>query len=250
MADGSTIEWTEATWNPTTGCDRVSVGCDNCYALTLSKRLKAMGAAKYQNDGDPRTSGPGFGVTVHPHSLLTPYAWRQSRLVFVNSMSDLFHAKVPLDFVRDVFQVIAGTPQHTYQLLTKRSVRLRRVADQLHWPDNLWLGVSVENEDAVSRIDDLRDVPAAVRFLSCEPLLGPLPGLDLTGIGWVIAGGESGRNHRPVQAEWVTGIRDACAQADVPFFFKQWGGRTPKAGGRTLEGLTYDEMPERAAAVG
>ncbi len=250
MADGSTIEWTEATWNPTTGCDRVSVGCDNCYALTLSKRLKAMGAAKYQNDGDPRTSGPGFGVTVHPHSLLTPYAWRQSRLVFVNSMSDLFHAKVPLDFVRDVFQVIAGTPQHTYQLLTKRSVRLRKVADQLHWPDNLWLGVSVENEDAVSRIDDLRDVPAAVRFLSCEPLLGPLPGLDLTGIGWVIAGGESGRNHRPVQAEWVTGIRDACAQADVPFFFKQWGGRTPKAGGRTLEGLTYDEMPERAAAVG
>ncbi len=250
MADGSAIEWTEATWNPTTGCDRVSVGCDNCYALTLSKRLKAMGAAKYQNDGDPRTSGPGFAVTVHPHSLLTPYAWRQPRLVFVNSMSDLFHAKVPLDFVRDVFQVIAGTPQHTYQLLTKRSVRLCKVADQLHWPDNLWLGVSVENEDAVSRIDDLRDVPAAVRFLSCEPLLGPLPGLDLTGIGWVIAGGESGRNHRPVQSEWVTGIRDACAQADVPFFFKQWGGRTPKAGGRTLEGLIYDEMPERAAAVG
>ncbi len=245
MADGSAIEWTEATWNPTTGCDRVSVGCDNCYALSLSKRLKAMGAAKYQNDGDPRTSGPGFGVTVHPDSLFAPYAWRQPRLVFVNSMSDLFHAKVPLDFVREVFQVITGTPQHTYQLLTKRSVRLRKVAKQLDWPDNLWLGVSVENEDAMSRIDDLRDVPAAVRFLSCEPLLGPLPGLDLTGIGWVIAGGESGRNHRPVQLEWVTRVRDACAQAGVPFFFKQWGGRTAKAGGRTLEGLIYDEMPAR-----
>lgn len=192
MADGASIEWTEATWNPTTGCDRVSVGCDNCYALTLSKRLKAMGAAKYQRDGDPRTSGPGFGVAVHPDALLTPYSWRQPRLVFVNSMSDLFHAKVPLEFVREVLGVIAATPQHTYQLLTKRSVRLRKVADQLDWPPNLWLGVSVENADAMSRIDHLRQVPAAVRFLSCEPLLGPLPGLDLGGVDWVIAGGEFG----------------------------------------------------------
>jgi protein gp37 len=249
MAEGTSIEWTEVTWNPTTGCDRVSVGCDNCYALTLAKRLKAMGAAKYQADGDPRTSGPGFGVTVHPDALLAPYSWRQPRTVFVNSMSDLFHAKVPLDFVRQVLQVIADTPQHTYQVLTKRSVRLRKVADKLDWPDNLWLGVSVENEDALTRIDDLRAVPAAVRFLSCEPLLGPLPGLDLTGIGWVIAGGESGKNHRPVQSEWVTDIRDTCQEAQVPFFFKQWGGVRPKSGGRTLEGLVYDEMPPRSLAV-
>jgi protein gp37 len=249
MAEGTSIEWTEVTWNPTTGCDRVSTGCDNCYALTLAKRLKAMGAPKYQADGDPRTSGPGFGVTVHPDALLAPYSWRQPRTVFVNSMSDLFHARVPLDFVRQVLQVIADTPQHTYQVLTKRSVRLRKVVDQLDWPDNLWLGVSVENEDALTRIDDLRTVPAAVRFLSCEPLLGPLPGLDLTGIGWVIAGGESGKNHRPVQSEWVTDIRDRCQQADVPFFFKQWGGVRPKSGGRTLEGLIYDEMPPRTLAT-
>ncbi|MDQ1710805.1 MAG: hypothetical protein QOE45_255 [Frankiaceae bacterium] len=245
MADGSSIEWTEATWNPTTGCDRVSAGCDNCYALTLAKRLKAMGAEKYQNDGDPRTSGPGFGLTTHADALAVPYSWRQPRLVFVNSMSDLFHAKVPIAFVGDVFAVMAGTPQHTYQLLTKRSRRVRLVAEQLDWPSNLWLGVSVENAATMSRIDDLRHVPAAVRFLSCEPLLGPLDDLDLSGIGWVIAGGESGPRHRPMDPSWVTGIRDACRDADVPFFFKQWGGRTPKAGGRTLDGQTYDEMPDR-----
>lgn len=245
MADGSSIEWTEATWNPTTGCDRVSAGCDNCYALILAKRLKAMGAEKYQNDGDPRTSGPGFGITTHADALAVPYSWRQPRLVFVNSMSDLFHAKVPIAFVRDVFAVMAGTPQHTYQLLTKRSRRVRLVAEQLNWPSNLWLGVSVENAATMSRIDDLRRVPAAVRFLSCEPLLGPLDGLDLSGIGWVIAGGESGPRHRPMDPAWVTGIRDACQAANVPFFFKQWGGRTPKAGGRTLDGQTYDEMPDR-----
>jgi protein gp37 len=222
VAQGTSIEWTEVTWNPTTGCDRVSLGCDNCYALALSKRLKAMGAPKYQSDGDPRTSGPGFGVTVHPDSLLAPASWRQPRLVFVNSMSDLLHAKVPLDFVRQVLGVIAETPQHTYQVLTKRSARLRKVADQLDWPDNLWVGVSVENEDAMSRIDDLRLVPAAVRFVSCEPLLGPLPDLDLEGIDWLIAGGESGHSHRPVEVEWVTDLRDACRAARVPFFFKQW----------------------------
>ncbi len=249
MADGTSIEWTEATWNPTTGCDKVSVGCDNCYALTLSKRLKAMGAEKYQNDGDPRTSGPGFGVSVHPDSLLTPLTWRQPKVVFVNSMSDLFHARVPFDFVRQVFTVIARTPQHTYQVLTKRSTRLRKVADRLDWPDNLWIGVSVENEDAMSRIDDLRQVPAAVRFLSCEPLLGPLPRINLDRIDWLIAGGESGPNHRPVQSEWVTDLRDACQKAGVPFFFKQWGGRTPKAGGRTLEGMLWDEMPARSLAL-
>ena len=248
MADHSSIEWTEATWNPTTGCDRVSVGCENCYALTLAKRLKAMGAEKYQSDGDPRTSGPGFGVSVHPDALLIPYSWRQPRLVCVNSMSDLFHAKVPLDFVREVFTVMAATPQHTYQVLTKRSSRLRKLADQLDWPDNVWMGVSVENAQALDRVDDLRSVPAAVRFLSCEPLLGPLDALALDMIDWVIAGGESGHRHRPMNPEWVNGIRDACGAAQVPFFFKQWGGRTPKAGGRTLEGLLYDEMPARRLA--
>jgi protein gp37 len=243
MADHSRIEWTETTWNPVTGCDRVSAGCDHCYALTLSKRLKAMGSAKYQNDGDPRTSGPGFGVTVHPHTLKEPCRWHTPRVVFVNSMSDLFHAKVPLGFIRDVFAVIADTPQHTYQVLTKRSLRLRRVADQLDWPDNLWMGVSVENADTLGRIDHLRQVPAAVRFLSCEPLLGPLDELNLDGIGWVIAGGESGPGHRPVDLAWVRGIRDVCTNADVPFFFKQWGGRTPTALGRELDGRLWDEMP-------
>ncbi len=246
MSDRSAIEWTEATWNPTTGCDRVSAGCDNCYALTLAKRLKAMGAAKYQTDGDSRTSGPGFGLALHPDALDIPRRWHSSRVVFVNSMSDLFHARVPLTFVRDVFQVIADTPQHTYQVLTKRSVRLRRVANWLEWPDNLWMGVSVEDESQLGRVDDLRAVPAAVRFLSLEPLLGPLPGLNLEGIGWVIAGGESGPHHRPMDPAWVAGIRDTCQTAGVPFFFKQWGGRNPKARGRDLNGRTWDEMPARA----
>lgn len=249
MANGTRIEWTEATWNPTTGCDRVSVGCDNCYALKLAKRLKAMGAEKYQNDGDPRTSGPGFGVAVHPNALLVPYGWKQPRVVFVNSMSDIFHAKVPLSFVRQVFAVMADTPQHTYQVLTKRAARLSKVAGQLDWPDNLWMGVSVENAEAVPRIASLREVPAAVRFLSCEPLLGPLPELDLTGIGWVIAGGESGPRHRTMDPSWATGVRDQCTGAGVPFFFKQWGGRTPKAAGRVLEGTLWDQMPSAARAV-
>jgi protein gp37 len=192
MVNRSAIEWTEVTWNPVTGCDRVSAGCDHCYALTLAKRLKAMGVAKYQQDGDPRTSGPGFGVTPHPEALDEPYGWRTPRVVFVNSMSgrnDLFHARVPLTFIRDVFDVIADTPQHTYQVLTKRSLRLRRLADQLPWPANLWMGVSVESTRVLSRVDHLRRVPAAVRFLSCEPMLGPLDEINLEGIGWVIAGG-------------------------------------------------------------
>ncbi len=243
MAGTTGIEWTEVTWNPTTGCDRVTAGCDNCYALTLSKRLKAMGAAKYQNDGDPRTSGPGFGITIHPETLQEPYKWRYPRLVFVNSMSDLFHAKVPLAFVRNVFGVIADTPQHTYQILTKRSTRLRRLADKLDWPDNLWVGVSVEDGDQISRVDDLRAVPASVRFLSCEPLLGPLDGIRLDGIGWVIAGGESGAGYRPMELSWARTIRDACVADDVPFFFKQWGGHTPKKLGRELDGRTWSEMP-------
>ncbi|MFR9752583.1 DUF5131 family protein [Nocardia sp. 004] len=247
MADGSRIEWTEATWNPVTGCDRVSAGCDHCYAMTLAKRLKAMGAEKYQHDGDPRTSGPGFGVTIHPSTLDVPLQWRQPRVVFVNSMSDLFHAKVPVGFIQDVFDVMRRTPQHTYQVLTKRSLRLKRLANQLEWPTNVWMGVSVENADHVDRIDHLRAIPAAVRFLSCEPLLGPLDDLQLDDIDWVIAGGESGPGHRPLDPEWVRGIRDACEQAEVPFFFKQWGGRTPKALGRELDGQLWDGMPEMTA---
>ena len=249
MGDRSAIEWTEATWNPTTGCDRVSRGCDNCYAMSLAKRLKAMGQPRYQRDGDPRTSGPGFGVSCHPEALALPRKWKQPRLVFVNSMSDLFHAQVPLDFVRQVFDVMADTPQHTYQLLTKRSRRLRRVADQLEWPANVWMGVSVEDGDVLARVDDLRKTPAAVRFLSCEPLLGPLTGLSLEGIDWVIAGGESGPSARPVDEEWVLELRDMCTDEDVPFFFKQWGGRTPKAGGRELEGRTWSAMPRRLAVA-
>ena len=250
MATKTGIQWTEVTWNPTTGCDRISAGCDNCYALTLAKRLKAMGADKYQIDGDPRTSGPGFGVTTHKAALQEPYTWRVPRTVFVNSMSDLFHARVPLGFVQDVFDVIADTPEHTYQVLTKRSARLRKVAGKLTWPDNLWMGVSVENTEALFRVDDLRQVEAAVRFLSCEPLLGPLDGIDLRGIGWVIAGGESGPRHRPMRLEWARGIRDAALAVGVPFFFKQWGGRTPKALGRELDGVVWDEMPASFSAAG
>lgn len=249
MADGSSIEWTEATWNPTTGCDRVSAGCDHCYALALAKRLKAMGAAKYQVDGNPRTSGPGFGVAVHPGALGLPYRWRHPRLVFVDSMSDLFHARVPIGFVREVFAVVEDTPQHTYQLLTKRSVRLRRIADSLRWPVNLWMGVSVENSAQLSRLDDLRQVDAAVRFVSAEPLLGPLDRLDLAGIGWVITGGESGPRARPCDPGWVRDIRDVCRVAGVPFFHKQWGGPYPKSKGRELDGRTHDDMPLRSAAV-
>lgn len=243
MAKKSGIEWTEVTWNPTTGCDRITPGCDNCYALALAKRLKAMGSEKYQADGDPRTSGPGFAITLHEAALRQPYTWGGRRTVFVNSMSDLFHARVPLDFVRRVFDVIADTPQHTYQVLTKRSSRLPRLASKLDWPSNLWLGVSVEDDERLSRVDDLREVPAAVRFLSCEPLLGPLSNLSLEGIDWVITGGESGPHARPLDPDWVREIRDKCREAGVPFFHKQWGGRTPKAGGRELDGRTWSDMP-------
>jgi len=243
MADRSAIEWTGATWNPTTGCDRISAGCDNCYALTLAKRLKAMGSAKYQADGDSRTSGPGFGVTVHESDLALPYRWREPRVVFVNSMSDLFHARVPVSFVQRVFTVMAATPRHTYQILTKRAARLARLADALPWPPNVWMGVSVEDLSQRDRVDYLRMVPAAVRFVSAEPLLGPLDGLNLSEIDWLIAGGESGPRARPAAPSWLRGLRDECLAAEVAFFFKQWGGRTPKAGGRTLDGRTWDQMP-------
>ena len=244
----STIEWTDETWNPTTGCDRISPGCDNCYALTLAKRLKGMGQAKYQNDGDPRTSGPGFGLTVHPDSLDAPLRWKKPRRVFVNSMSDLFHDDVGPAFIGAVFDRMRECPQHTFQILTKRSKRMAGLCkggvpgDSDPIP-NVWLGVSIENDRYAFRADHLRETPAAVRFLSLEPLLGPLPSLDLTGIDWVIVGGESGVNARPIEADWVRDLRDRSVAAGVAFFFKQWGGRTPKANGRTLDGRTWDEYP-------
>jgi protein gp37 len=244
----SAIEWTDVTWNPTTGCDRTSPGCDHCYALTLAKRLKAMGQPKYQTDGDARTSGPGFGVALHEDLVNAPYGWAKPRSVFVNSMSDLFHDAVPDAFIRRVFSVMADTPRHTYQVLTKRSRRLASLAERLPWPPNVWMGVSVENQNYAFRADHLREVPAAIRFLSVEPLLGPVT-LALDGLHWVIVGGESGHRARPVDPRWVEAIRDQCVEAGVAFFFKQWGGRTPKANGRSLDGRTWDEKPERSGSA-
>ena len=211
-----------------------------------------MGSAKYQTDGDPRTSGPGFGVALHDGDLSLPLRWREPRIVFVNSMSDLFHARVPLEFVSQVFSVIADTPQHTYQVLTKRSTRLKKIADRLEWPPNLWMGVSVEESSALFRVDDLRTVPAAVRFLSCEPLIGPLDGLSLHGIGWVIAGGESGPGHRPLDPSWVTGIRDRCVESGSALLLQAMGradpeGRRPGAGREHLE---PDAAPGRGGSLG
>jgi protein gp37 len=280
MSTATSIEWTETTWNLTTGCDRISPGCDNCYALTLAGRLKAMGQPKYQADGDPRTSGPGFGVTLHPDALLEPLRWRKPRKVFVDSMADVLHAKVPVDFVAQVWAVMALTPQHTYQVLTKRPERYvhvlddscrcggghrpgidfrhlvadhirrlarspRREVDLLAcWPlANVWLGTSIESDDYVRRADALRAAPAATRFLSLEPLLGPLPSLNLAHIDWVIVGGESGPGHRPLDLDWVRQIRDRCVALGIPLFFKQVGGRTAKAGGRLLDGRTWDQFP-------
>jgi protein gp37 len=300
------IEWTDETWNPVTGCDRVSPGCDNCYALTLAARLKAMGQPKYQADGNTRTSGPGFGLTLHPDALHIPLGWRRPRRVFVNSMSDLFHPGVPSHFIGSVWATMAKAEQHAFQVLTKRPQRmaavLRSWADvpggayggpiwrdyELRWNEartwplpNVWLGTSIENDRYAWRAEHLRNTPAVVRFLSLEPLLGPLPSLDLTGIDWVIVGGESGPGARPMHPDWARDIRDRCVAAGVPFFFKQWGTWAPmipylqngggcpitivelptddgsrrgemvrlgkKAAGRELDGRTWDQMPEAAA---
>lgn len=244
MSIGTSIEWTDATWNPTTGCRKVSPGCDHCYAATLAKRLKAMGNPRYQNDGP---DGPGFGLTLHEDKIGEPLSWRSPRRVFVNSMSDLFHSEVPGEFIAAVFRTMASARQHQFQVLTKRPKRMQRVVSKL--PRNLqalpnvWLGVSIESDDYVWRANHLRLTPAAIRFLSLEPLLGPLPSLELTDIDWVIVGGESGPDHRPIDPEWVRDLRDRCQPRGISFFFKQWGGRTPKAGGRDLDSRVWNQLP-------
>ncbi len=318
MADGTAIEWTDTTWNPVTGCDRVSPGCAHCYALDLAARLKGMGQRRYQADGDPKTSGPGFGLTLHPDKLEEPLRWSKPRMVFVNSMSDLFHKEIPDEYIAKVFAVMAVAERHVFQVLTKRPERMRallnsdafkhKVCDQLvgqgydssgegrlierisddlaGWPrPNIWLGVTIENRRFVDRADVLRATPAAVRFISAEPLLGPLlpdadymedreetyelgnapwhawrpwadgylgAGLDLEEIDWLIVGGESGSEHRRINPDWVRELRDYCQdecwqgprEGTTAFFFKQWGGRTPNAGGRELDGRTWDEFPQ------
>ncbi len=233
----STIEWTEMTWNPTTGCDKVSAGCKFCYAEVMSRRLKAMGVEKYDQ---------GFKIRTHEKELQTPYTWKKPKVVFVNSMSDLFHKDVPVVFIQKVFKVMKDNPQHVFQVLTKRADVLRYYDSEgwLDWSHNIWMGVSVENREMTKRIDLLRQTGARVKFLSCEPLIGPLPNLNLRGIDWVIVGGESGRTPRPMNPEWATEIKNQCRLAGVAFFFKQWGGTNKKKAGRQLEGRTWDEMPE------
>ena len=234
MAVGSKIEWTDATWNPVTGCNKISPGCKLCYAERLAKRLKATGMAKYRN---------GFVVTLHPGVLETPLQWRKPRTIFVNSMSDLFHYKVPDQFVRDVFCVMERAHWHRYQVLTKRPERAAALSSELPWPPQIWLGVSVESNHYLHRVDQLRECGATTKFLSLEPLLGPLPDLNLNGIDGVIVGGESGPGARPMEAEWARDIRDQCIESGVPFYFKQWGGVFKKRHGRELDGRTWDEMP-------
>jgi len=232
----SSIEWTEMTWNPTTGCTKVSAGCKFCYAEIMTRRLKAMGQEKYKD---------GFKIVKeHIDTLDTPYTWKKPKVVFVNSMSDLFHDKISLDFIKKVFEVMNNNPQHIFQVLTKRSERLLDVSSQLDWTDNIWMGVSVENTKVINRIEHLRQIKSKIKFLSLEPLLGPLVNLNLCGIDWVIVGGESGHRPRLMKENWVTNIQQQCEQNKVAFFFKQWGGKNKKASGRLLNGRTYDEMPE------
>lgn len=230
----SSIEWTEMTWNPTTGCSKVSAGCKFCYAEVMTRRLQAMGIDKYKD---------GFKVRVHEDALNVPYTWKGSRVVFVNSMSDLFHPDVPLEFIQKVFKVMNDTPQHTYQILTKRADILLKYNKNLNWSHNIWMGVSVENEKVKHRIDFLRETNARVKFLSCEPLIGPLLNMNLDKIDWVIVGGESGRKPRPMDVDWVLDIQEQCEKKNVAFFFKQWGGINKKKTGRSLNGKFYDDIP-------
>lgn len=230
----SSIEWTELTWNPVTGCTKVSAGCKFCYAEVMSRRLKAMGLEKYED---------GFNLRIHPENLEDPYDWTGSKMVFVNSMSDLFHPEVPSEFIHNVFRVMNDNPQHIFQVLTKRPKRVMELDKELLWADNIWLGTSVENSKVIERIEQLRQTNAKTKFLSCEPLIGPLSNLNLSDIDWVIVGGESGRTPRPMKKEWVTEIKEQCQSNNVAFFFKQWGGTNKKKAGRELDGKTYDEMP-------
>lgn len=234
MGAHSNIEWTESTWNPLTGCTKVSPGCKHCYAERMALRLQAMGQPNYVN---------GFKLTMHERMLEVPLRWKKPRMIFVSSMSDLFHQDAPLEFIQKVFKVMRRTSWHTFQVLTKRSRRLLELDPEINWPANVWMGVSVENKDYTFRIDHLRQTGALVKFLSLEPLLGPLADLDLHGINWVIVGGESGPGARPLAKEWVVDIKDQCLAAHVPFFFKQWGGVKRKRNGRVLQGRTWDEMP-------
>ncbi len=235
MAAHSGIEWTESTWNPLTGCTKISPGCKHCYAERMAKRLQAMGQPNYAS---------GFKLAMHDPVLEKPLEWKKTQVIFVNSMSDLFHEKVPFDFIQKTFAIMRRAHWHQFQVLTKRAERLAELSPQIDWPENVWMGVSVENQEYVSRIDCLRLTGAKVKFLSLEPLLGPIHQINLAGINWVIVGGESGPGARPVMQEWVTDIRDQCVAAHVPFFFKQWGGVQKKRAGRELEGRTWDEMPE------
>ena len=230
------IEWTETTWNPSTGCTKISAGCKNCYAERMAKRLKAMGQEKYKN---------GFNLTTHPDVLNEPYSWRTPRTVFVNSMSDLFHEAMPFEFIQKVFKIMNENPQHTFQVLTKRADILMEYNKHLSWSKNIWMGVTVENQLNVTRIEYLRTTNANVKFLSIEPLIGEIKYLDLENIDWVIVGGESGPGARPMKEEWVISIKDQCLSQNVPFFFKQWGGTNKKLAGRILEGKTWNDMPER-----
>lgn len=234
MAQASSIEWTEATWNPVTGCTKISPGCKNCYAERMAKRLQAMGQPRYRN---------GFKLTLQPDAIEAPLRWKRPRMIFVNSMSDLFHERVPDEFIAQCFAVMAKASRHTFQVLTKRPERVAEIASALDWPKNIWMGVSVENADYIHRIGFLRDVPAAIRFLSLEPLLGPVAELPLDGIHWVIVGGESGPHARPMDPKWVFQIRDRCLDNGVPFFFKQWGGVNKHKAGRLLAERTWDEIP-------
>jgi protein gp37 len=234
MAEHSRIEWTSASWNPVTGCDQVSPGCAHCYAKTFAERWRGVPGHPYEQ---------GFDLRLWPDRLELPLRWRKPKLIFVNSMSDLFHEGIPDEMVAQVIDVMRRADQHVFQVLTKRHERLAQLASTLPWPDNVWVGVSIENRRFVHRANYLREVPAAVRFISAEPLLGPLEGLDLRDIHWLIAGGESGPRHRRMDADWVRDLRDRCGEENVAFFFKQWGGRWPKTGGRELDEQTWDEMP-------
>lgn len=236
----SSIEWTQSTWNPVTGCDKVTKGCKFCYAEVMAKRLKAMGNVRYPN---------GFELTLHEDKIDQPRTWRKGKVIFVNSMSDLFHKDVPLEFIQQVFKTMNETPQHIYQVLTKRSERLAEISDKLTWSDNIWMGVSIEDSEVLSRMEDLKRCGATTKFISAEPLLGPLPNMNLSGIDWMIVGGESGFKARPIEKNWVVDIKNQCREQKVTFFFKQWGGKNKKRAGNLLDGKKYEAFPNNLKLI-